>query len=122
MNETFTAALNDMEVAFVLTEAGTAADEDAESDARNRSRCCSAIPRRSCSRKQIYALRHPRIGEAGIFLVPVAQEQAGFLYQAVFQRSALLPGMDSWPAGLRRFPDVAQSQTRSGVHGAQRID
>lgn len=34
--------------------------------------------------QQIYAMRHPRIGEVGIFLVPIAQERAGFLYQAVF--------------------------------------
>lgn len=34
--------------------------------------------------QQVYPLSHPRIGQAGIFLVPIAQERAGFLYQAVF--------------------------------------
>jgi hypothetical protein len=34
--------------------------------------------------QQMYPLRHPRMGEIGIFLVPIAQERAGFLYQAVF--------------------------------------
>jgi hypothetical protein len=34
--------------------------------------------------QQIYPMRHPRVGEVGIFLVPIAQERAGFLYQAVF--------------------------------------
>jgi hypothetical protein len=29
-------------------------------------------------------MRHADIGEVGIFLVPVAREQAGFLYQAIF--------------------------------------
>jgi hypothetical protein len=29
-------------------------------------------------------MRHPRLGEIGIFLVPVAREREGFLYQAVF--------------------------------------
>ena len=60
VNETFTAALNDMDVEFVLVEA------------------------RPLPTKADNAMRHPRIGEAGIFLVPIAQERAGFLYQAVF--------------------------------------
>lgn len=34
--------------------------------------------------QKIYPLRHARVGEVGIFLVPIAQERAGFLYQAVF--------------------------------------
>ena len=34
--------------------------------------------------QQIYPMQHARVGEVGIFLVPVAQERAGFLYQAVF--------------------------------------
>lgn len=34
--------------------------------------------------QQIYQMRHPKIGEVGIFLVPIAREQQGFLYQAVF--------------------------------------
>ena len=34
--------------------------------------------------QQTYRLRHTRLGEIGIFLVPVARERDGFLYQAVF--------------------------------------
>jgi len=34
--------------------------------------------------QQIYPMRHPRVGDVGIFLVPVAQERAGFLYQAIY--------------------------------------
>jgi hypothetical protein len=29
-------------------------------------------------------MKHEAIGEVGIFLVPVARDQEGFLYQAVF--------------------------------------
>lgn len=34
--------------------------------------------------QRIYAMKHPVMGEFGIFLVPVARDREGFLYQAVF--------------------------------------
>ncbi|GLQ45164.1 hypothetical protein GCM10007862_02150 [Dyella lipolytica] len=34
--------------------------------------------------QRIYQMGNPGIGEFGIFLVPVARNQDGFLYQAVF--------------------------------------
>lgn len=83
VNETFTAALNDMDVEFVLVEA-----RPLESKAQNPMRAPFSLLFRNTSPilfpQQIYAMRHPRVGEAGIFLVPIAQERAGFLYQAVF--------------------------------------
>ncbi len=83
VNETFSAALNDMDVDFVLVEARPLPTR-AESATRQpfsllfRNTAAFLFP------QQIYPMRHPRVGEVGIFLVPVAQEQAGFLYQAVF--------------------------------------
>lgn len=83
VNETFSAALNDMDVDFVLVEARPLPNP-AQQAARQpfsllfRNTAAFLFP------QQIYPMRHPRIGEVGIFLVPVAQEQAGFLYQAVF--------------------------------------
>jgi hypothetical protein len=83
VNETFTAALNDMDVEFVLVEA-----RPLESRAQNAMRAPFSLLFRNTSPilfpQQIYAMRHARVGEVGIFLVPVAQERAGFLYQAVF--------------------------------------
>ena len=83
VNETFTAAMNDMELAFVLVEA-----RPLPTNAHNAMRAPFSLLFRNTAAclvpQQIYAMRHPRIGEAVIFLVPVAQEQAGFLYQAVF--------------------------------------
>jgi hypothetical protein len=29
-------------------------------------------------------MRHPRVGDVGIFLVPIARDRDGFLYQALF--------------------------------------
>jgi hypothetical protein len=34
--------------------------------------------------QQIYRMRHPRLGEVGIFMVPIAQSRDGFIYQAIF--------------------------------------
>ncbi|RUL69088.1 DUF6916 family protein [Dyella choica] len=34
--------------------------------------------------QKIYQMRHDSLGEFGIFLVPVARNRDGFLYQAVF--------------------------------------
>ena len=83
VNETFTAALNDMDVEFVLVEA-----RPLPAKAGNAMRVPVTLLFRNTAAflfpQQIYAMRHPRLGETGIFLVPVAQEQAGFLYQAVF--------------------------------------
>lgn len=83
VNETFTAALNDMEVEFVLVEA-----RPLPTKIDNAMRAPFSLLFRNTAAflfpQQIYAMRHPRIGEAGIFLVPIAQERAGFLYQAVF--------------------------------------
>lgn len=83
VNETFTAALNDMTVDFVLVEA-----RPLENAARQAARAPFSLLFRNTAPilfpQQIYTLQHPRVGEVGIFLVPVAQERAGFLYQAVF--------------------------------------
>lgn len=85
VNETFTAGLNDMDVEFVLVEARPL---QAQAQAANAARAPFSLLFRNTSPilfpQQIYAMRHPRVGEVGIFLVPVAQERAGFLYQAVF--------------------------------------
>ena len=34
--------------------------------------------------QQIYTMKHERLGEFGIFLVPIARNKDGFVYQAVF--------------------------------------
>ncbi|WP_126946896.1 hypothetical protein [Xanthomonas sp. BRIP62409] len=82
VNETFAAALNDGEVPFVLVEARPLPE------ARTSQRAPFSLLFRNTSSflfpQQIYQMRHARLGEIGIFLVPVARERDGFLYQAVF--------------------------------------
>lgn len=83
VNETFSASLSDMDVPFVLVEA-----RPLENAPANAARMPFSLLFRNGSAflfpQQTYRMRHPRVGEVGIFLVPVAQEREGFLYQAVF--------------------------------------
>lgn len=83
VNETFTAALNEGEIEFVLVEARAI-----EQRMPNAMRVPFSLLFRNTAvflfPQQIYQMRHPRIGEVGIFLVPVAREREGFLYQATF--------------------------------------
>ncbi|HJR75224.1 MAG TPA: hypothetical protein VJ806_16490 [Luteimonas sp.] len=83
VNDTFAASLQDAEVPFVLVEArplpaqpGVAMRPPFSLLFRNTS--SFLLP------QQMYPMRHPRLGEVGIFLVPIAREREGFLYQAVF--------------------------------------
>jgi hypothetical protein len=84
VNETFTASLSDMDVPFVLVEARPLDGQVPP----NAQRAPFSLLFRNTSAflfpQQIYPMKHPRVGEVGIFLVPVAQERQGFLYQAVF--------------------------------------
>ncbi len=82
VNETFSAALNEGEVPFVLVEARPLPTKHAVHRAP-----FSLLFRNSSAflfPQQIYQLRHTRLGEVGVFLVPVARERDGFLYQAIF--------------------------------------
>ena len=36
--------------------------------------------------QRIYRLAHPKLGEIDLFLVPVAEQAGGFVYQAVFNQ------------------------------------
>lgn len=82
VNETFPAALNEGEVSFVLVEArGLPPSPHAARPPFSllfRNTASFLFP------QQTYQMRHPRLGDIGIFLVPVAREREGFLYQAVF--------------------------------------
>lgn len=83
VNETYLARLNDSEVDFVLVEARSLSTRP-QSGMRVP---FSLLFRNAASvlfPQQTYLMRHDSIGEIGIFLVPVARERDGFLYQAVF--------------------------------------
>lgn len=83
VNDTFHAALNEGDIEFVLVEAraiGAAAPGHARTPFSLLFRNGAAL----LFPQQTYRMRHPRVGEVGIFLVPIAREREGFLYQAIF--------------------------------------
>lgn len=83
VNETFFAALTDGEIEFVLVEV-----RPIETKERNPMRVPFSLLFRNTAMllfpQQIYQMRNPRMGQVGIFLVPIARERDAFLYQAVF--------------------------------------
>ena len=83
LNETFRAALNEGDVEFVLVEARPLPNVPP-----NPMRAPFSLLFRNSAAllfpQQTYLMSHPRLGETAIFLVPIAREREGFLYQAVF--------------------------------------
>lgn len=83
LNETFLAELQGMQAPFVLVEA-----QPLPTQASDAQRAPFSLVFRNTSPvlfpQQIYPMHHPRLGTLGIFMVPIAQDKNGFLYQAVF--------------------------------------
>ena len=83
LNETFHAEINDGEIEFVLVEARPL--DHAPPNALRPP--FSLLFRNSAALlfpQQTYRMRHPRGFHVDIFIVPVAREREGFLYQAIF--------------------------------------
>lgn len=85
LGETFTVALDhDGNAPFALVEARplpavkVAAQMRAPFSLLFRHEAAIVFP------QKIYQMRHAQLGEFGIFLVPVARDRDGFIYQAVF--------------------------------------
>jgi hypothetical protein len=83
LNTTFTAAIVDGNVDFVLVEVRPLPPPKFEAmrapfSLLFRNGAALLFP------QQTYAMRHSSMGEFAIFLVPIARERDGFLYQAVF--------------------------------------
>jgi len=83
LNETFICE-SDGNASFVLLEAKPIVMTTLE----GMLRAPFSLLFRNCSpimfNQKIFNMKHASIGEVGIFLVPVARDREGFLYQAVF--------------------------------------
>lgn len=83
VNETFHAALNEGDVEFVLVEA-----TPLPHGLPNPARAPFSLVFRNSSPllfpQQMYRMRHEQVGSFDIFIVPVARDRDGFLYQAIF--------------------------------------
>jgi len=83
VNQSFTTRLDDVNLEFVLVEArpiGAAAPHPMRKPFSLLFRNTAAV----VFPQKTYPMHHPQVGEVGVFLVPIAYEKAGFLYQAVF--------------------------------------
>ncbi|GAB2504011.1 DUF6916 family protein [Arenimonas alkanexedens] len=83
LNQSFHAALSDGEIEFVLVEARPL--DKAPPNALRQP--FSLLFRNSAALlfpQQTYRMRHPRGDHIDMFLVPIARETEGFLYQAIF--------------------------------------
>ena len=81
--ETFTVRLNDGDLDFVLQRVETypyaaPMGERAPFSLFFHHQAVLVIP------QQTYPFRHPRLGNFDMFVVPVARDAQGFVYQAVF--------------------------------------
>ncbi len=83
MNERFRAALQDGDIEFTLVEA-----QPLPRPPPGALRLPFSLVFRNESvllyPQQLYRMRHERVGEFDIFLVPIARDRDGFLYQAIF--------------------------------------
>lgn len=84
LNETFAAIFGEAERSFVLVEAKPISAPDAQDLAREPFSLLFFCETPEVLPQGIYRLRHPDIGEADVFLVPVARQAGGFVYQAIF--------------------------------------
>lgn len=84
LNETFMVEIDQMQTPFVLVEARPLQFRPMPGMAREpfsllfRNEAAVVFPQRT------YAMSNPRMGDFGIFLVPIARDKDGFIYQAVF--------------------------------------
>ena len=83
LNTTFSAAINEGNVEFVLVEARPLPPSKHEAmrapfSLLFRNGAALLFP------QQTYSMHHSSMGDFAIFLVPIAREQEGFLYQAIF--------------------------------------
>lgn len=83
LNETFRVALNDGEVDFVLVEAQPL-KQSMPGALRTPFSLLFLNTAALVFPQQLYPMKHPRLGEFSIFIVPIARNKDGFIYQAVF--------------------------------------
>lgn len=84
LNDTFQVDIDQVRTPFVLVEAAPLAHRPVPGMMREpfsllfRHEAAIVFPQRT------YPMSHARLGEFGIFLVPIARDRDGFIYQAVF--------------------------------------
>lgn len=80
----FYATLGDREVALTLAEVKAYTQDPVERERMERFSVFFDGPPDSFLPQQNFRMRHERMGEFDIFLVPISGDQKGFRYEAVF--------------------------------------
>ena len=115
LHETFSADLQGMQIAFVLVEALPLPNAGPDGQ-----RAPFSLVFHNDSAllfpQQTYRMQHPRLGGVDIFLVPVAQDKSGFLYQAVFNSRAPVPSPSAGRARTGPRPPRSRGARRDGGH------
>lgn len=83
LNETFRTRLQDVDLEFVLVEARPIPASGPQR-ARDPFSLLFLNSAAVVFPQQIYRMQHPRLGDLGIFLAPIARNRDGFVYEAVF--------------------------------------
>ncbi|PXV59878.1 hypothetical protein SAMN04487785_101151 [Dyella jiangningensis] len=84
LNETFSVEIDQVDTPFVLVEARPLPYRPIAGMVREpfsllfRHEAAVVFPQRT------YSMKHQGLGEFGIFLVPIARDRDGFIYQALF--------------------------------------
>lgn len=87
LNESFDVMLDDQgRASFVLVEAAPLAAPPVNVQGRVRAPFSLLFRNESAVLlpQKVYAMSHGTLGQFGIFLVPIARDRDGFIYQAVF--------------------------------------
>lgn len=84
LNETFHVVIEGQDTAFVLVEAVPLQGPPTPGTVREPFSLLFHHVAAVVFPQRIYPMRHDAMGEFGIFLVPIARDRDGFVYQAVF--------------------------------------
>jgi len=84
LNQTFVADVDQGRTPFVLVEANPLPTHSFQGTVRAPFSLVFHNASPILFPQRVYQMRNPDMGEFGIFLVPIARNQDGFLYQAVF--------------------------------------
>lgn len=84
LNEMFSVDLGEGQSSFTLVEAQPLSAPPLAGLARAPFSLLFHHPSAILFPQRIYQMTHARLGEFGIFLVPVARNREGFIYQAIF--------------------------------------
>ncbi len=84
VREAFSLSLGEAAVDVTLVEARRRPPRVSPGLRAEPSRFTSNAKARCCCRKKLYPLSNPGMGKIEIFIVPVAREKDGVIYEAVF--------------------------------------